>query len=365
MSLTKILNKENFSREDIIYLLKTDFEDRNLLYKFAAEIKKNYVDSKTYFRGLIEYSNICSKNCLYCGIRYGNKNLQRYNLSDEEILDAAKFAMENNYGSIVLQGGEIESAKQTERINNLILKMMEFSDGKIGITLSLGEQSFETYKLWKDSGAKRYLLRIETSNRELYSKIHPNNENHNFDKRVECLKNLKKIGYQIGTGVMVGFPEQTLEHLANDAIFMKDLDIDMCGMGPYIEHKDTPLYEKRDLLLPLEERFNLTLKLISIMRIMMKDINIAASTAMQAIDKFGREKALKAGANIIMPNITPGKFRDFYKLYENKPCTDEEAQDCVNCMEARITIAGDTIGFSEQGDSIHFANKQKIYSKNV
>ncbi|MDT3741017.1 MAG: [FeFe] hydrogenase H-cluster radical SAM maturase HydE [Candidatus Kapabacteria bacterium] len=361
MSLETILNKDSFSKSDIVQLLNTDFDDRNTLFKYASEIKKKYVDSKTYFRGLIEYSNVCGKNCLYCGIRRGNKNLTRYTLSDEEIIKSAKFAMDNNYGSIVLQGGEIESEKNTARINNLILKMMEMSDGKLGITLSLGEQSFDTYKLWKDSGAKRYLLRIETSSRKLYKLIHPDDEKHNFDKRVECLKNLKDIGYQVGTGVMVGFPWQTAEDIAGDVLFIKEMDVDMIGLGPYLVHKDTPLYQHREVLLPLEERFILTLKLISILRIMMKDINIAASTAMQSIDKFGREKAIKAGANIIMPNITPGQYRDLYKLYENKPCTDEEAEDCLNCMEVRISIAGDEIGLGSQGDSIHFQKRQKLH----
>lgn len=360
MEFSDILYKPYFSKEDIIQLLNSDYEQRNLLYKYAAEIKEKYISKTTYFRGLIEYSNICSKDCLYCGIRKSNHNLERYNLSDDEIINAADFAMKNNYGSIVLQGGEIESKKQTERIYKLITKLMEISNKQIGITLSLGEQSFDTYKLWKDAGAKRYLLRIETTNQDLYKRIHPNNKKHDFERRVECLRDLKQIGYQVGTGVMVGLPFQTIDDIASDAMFMRDLDIDMCGMGPYIEHQDTPLYEYRNELLPRVERFNLTLKLIAIMRIMMKDINIAASTAMQAIDKFGREKAIKAGANIIMPNITPGKFRDHYKLYDNKPCTDEEAQDCLNCMEVRITIAGDQIGLNKQGDSIHFLNKEKI-----
>ena len=358
MSIETILNKSEFKKDDIIRLLETDFDERNILYKFAADVKQQFVGKKTYFRGLIEYSNICGKNCLYCGIRRGNKNVTRYDLSDDEIIQSVKFAMESNYGSIVLQGGEIESPKHTERINRLIKEMMKISNGLIGITLSLGEQSIETYKLWRESGAKRYLLRIETSNRELYYQLHPNDKIHNYERRLQCLGDLKDLGYQVGTGVMVGLPGQTLDDLAHDLLFMKNLDIDMCGMGPYLEHKDTPLYDKRNELLPLETRFNLTLKMIAILRIMMRDINIAASTAMQSIDKFGREKALKAGANIIMPNITPGRYRDYYKLYENKPCTDEEAEDCLNCMEVRISIAGDEIGLNEQGDSPHYMKKE-------
>lgn len=357
MTIIEVLEKEFLDKHDIIRLLNCDFEERNVLYKYASKIKNDYVGSKTYFRGLIEYSNICAKNCLYCGIRRGNRNLKRYDLNDDDIIESVKFAIQNNYGSVVLQGGEIESTKHTERICNLIKQMMLVSDNKIGITLSLGEQSRETYKLWRDAGAKRYLLRIESSNKLLYSKLHPNDKLHDFDRRVECLQTLKELSYQVGTGVMIGLPGQTIENLAEDLLFMRDFDIDMCGMGPYLVHKDTPLYESRDELMPEVERFNLTLKMIALLRIMMKDINIAASTAMQSIDKFGREKALKAGANIIMPNITPGQYRNYYKLYENKPCTDEEAEDCLNCMEVRISIAGDQIGLSEQGDSLHYKNR--------
>ena len=364
MSIEMILDKDKFDKSDLIRLLETDTEERKLLYKKSAEIKEKYVGKMTYFRGLIEYSNVCGKNCLYCGIRKGNKNLVRYNLSDDEIIEAVKTAIEYNYGSIVFQGGEIESPKHTERINKLIQRAMEISNGKIGITLSLGEQDVETYKLWRESGAKRYLLRIETSNQELYYKLHPKNKLHNFDRRKECLGFLKDLNYQVGTGVMVGFPGQSIEHLADDLIFMRDLDIDMCGMGPYLEHKDTPLYDRRHELISTEERFNLTLKMIAIMRIMMKNINLVASTAMQTIDKLGREKALKAGANIVMPNITPGRFRDYYKLYENKPCTNEEAEDCLNCMELRISISGDLIGYNQQGDSPHYNNRMnQLYNK--
>jgi len=174
---------------------------------------------------------------------------------------------------------------------------------------------------------------------------------------LQALYDLRSAGYQVGTGVMIGLPFQTSDHLAKDLLFMKELDIDMCGMGPYIEHADTPLWEFRHQLLPLDERFNLALKMIAILRLMMKNINIASATALQAIDPIGREKALKIGANIIMPNITPGVYRNDYKLYENKPCTDEEASDCKNCLEARIHMSGNKIGFDEWGDSLHFKER--------
>lgn len=351
------LLKNIHKKENIIKLLQLEGDNLKKLFEYSAEIKKIYIGKKTYLRGLIEFSNICSKNCLYCGIRKDNKFLFRYNLNDEEIINAVSIALKNNYSNIVLQSGEISSKSFKLRIANLLRQIMDLANGNIGITLSCGEQSEDTYKLWKESGAKRYLLRIETSNKDLYYKVHPNNKLHNFENRLNCLKILKSLHYQVGTGIMIGLPFQTIEDLANDLIFFKEIDFDMCGMGPYIEHKNTPLYEYKNLLLPLKDRFNLTLKMIAILRIMMPDINIAATTALQSIDKLGREKALKIGANIIMPNITPGKYRDYYKLYENKPCTDEQADDCINCMEVRINLAGDEIGYGELGDSKHFLKK--------
>jgi len=352
-----ILKKEAFTKNDIVFLLNADIEDRSKLFAHAAAIKEQYVGNVVYFRGLIEFSNICAKNCLYCGIRKGNRNVQRYNLSDEEIINAARFAFESNYGSVVLQGGELEGSAFTARIERLLLQIKDVSEGKLGITLSVGEQPLDVYKRWFDAGAHRYLLRIESSDKELYYKIHPHDKIHSFERRIQALNDLRTAGFQVGTGVMIGLPFQTAEHLAADLLFMKELDIDMCGMGPYIEHADTPLWEFRDMLLPLEERFNLALKMIAILRIMMKNINIASATALQAIDPIGREKALKIGANIIMPNITPGMYRNDYKLYENKPCTDEEASDCKNCLEARIHLSGNKIGYNDWGDSPHFKEK--------
>ncbi len=358
MKIRNILSKNTFSREDIITLLSCSGEERTLLFQKSAEIKEKYIGKKVWFRGLIEFSNICSKDCLYCGIRKGNKNLRRYNLSDEEILTAAKFAYDNHYGSLALQSGELESKAVTGRIENLLHRIKELSDGKLGITLSVGEQEYDVYKRWYDAGAHRYLLRIEATNQDLYGKIHPRNSKHDFTRRLNCLKNLQDIGYQVGTGVMIGLPFQTYDDLAGDLLFMKDFDIDMCGMGPYIEHTDTPLIDYAGELLPVQERFDLTLKMIAILRIMMKDINIVAATALQAIDPIGREKAVMIGANIIMPNITPGKYRDSYKLYENKPCTDDSAEDCQSCLEARVSLADNEVVYNEWGDSKHYEQRR-------
>ncbi len=358
-----ILNREDYSRNNIARLLDCQGEERTYLFKKSAEIKEKFIGNKVWFRGLIEFSNICGKDCLYCGIRKGNKNLTRYNLSDDEILAAAKFAYTNRYGSIALQSGELESRAVSDRIENLLLRIRDLSGGELGITLSVGEQEPEVYKKWFDAGAHRYLLRVESTNPSLYGKIHPNDSKHDFRRRLECLKSLQETGYQTGTGVMIGLPFQTTDDLAGDLLFMKDFDIDMCGMGPYIEHADTPLVRYSGELMPPGERFDMTLKMIAVLRIMMKDINIVAATALQAIDPAGREKAVKIGANIIMPNITPGKYRDSYKLYDNKPCTDDSAEDCQSCLEARVSLADAEVIYGEWGDSIHYSRRRaSLYS---
>lgn len=357
-NIKDILDNGDFSRENIIRLLQSAGDDRTLLFKKSAEVKEKYIGNKVWFRGLIEFSNVCGKDCLYCGIRKGNNNLVRYNLSDDEIIAAARFAYDNKYGSIALQSGEIESPVFTKRVIKLLNKIKELSNGKLGITLSVGEQTPEVYKQFYAAGAHRYLLRVESTNESLYRKIHPDNKKHDFKRRLDCLKSLQDIGYQTGTGVMIGLPFQTIDDLAGDLLFMRKFDIDMCGMGPYIEHADTPLIEHRGELMPPAERFDLTLKMISVIRIMMKDINIVAATALQAIDPIGREKAVKIGANILMPNITPGKYRDSYKLYDNKPCTDDSAEDCQSCLEARVSLADAEVIYGEWGDSKHYEERR-------
>lgn len=357
-TIKEILQGESFSREDIICLLQSEGEARTQLFQKSSEIKEQYIGNKVWFRGLIEFSNICGKDCLYCGIRKGNRNLNRYNLSDDEILAAAAFAHKNRYGSIALQSGELEAGFFANRVENLIHRIKDLSGGELGITLSVGEQEPEVYQRWFDAGAHRYLLRVEATNQDLYRKIHPDDSHHDFRRRLDCLKSLQEIGFQTGTGVMVGLPFQTLGDLAGDLLFFRDFNIDMCGMGPYVEHADTPLIEYTSTLMPLKERFDLTLKMIAILRIMMKDINIVAATALQAIDPIGREKAVKIGANIVMPNITPGKYRDSYKLYDNKPCTDDSAEDCQNCLEARISLADAEVIYGEWGDSQHYTRRR-------
>lgn len=352
-----ILQKASFDKQDLEILLAADENDRQLIFTQAAAIKDQYVGNKVYYRGLIEFSNICGKNCLYCGIRAGNTQTHRYEVQEDEILEAARYAMENKFGSIVIQAGERSDKAFVQKISKLVRQIKQMSNGELGITLSLGEQSETTYRQWYADGAHRYLLRIEVSNPDLYPKYHPHDKNHDYQERLECLRLLRKIGYQVGTGVMIGLPFQSISDMADDLLFFRDNDIDMVGMGPYIEHEDTPLYQYKDQLMPRTDRFYLALKMVALLRIMMKDINIAATTAMQAIDPMGREKAIKVGANIIMPNLTPTKYREDYLLYEDKPCTDEDADECKRCLEARIHMAGGQIGYGEWGDSWHYKKR--------
>lgn len=357
-SFSEILQNEDFTCDELVMLLKTEDDNRLQLFQRAQSVKLQTIGNKVYFRGLVEFSNICAKDCLYCGIRKSNEKVIRYEATDDEILEACRFAWQNRFGSVVLQSGELSSPAFVNRVDLLLRKIKHLSNNELGITLSCGEQSLETYYQWRESGAHRYLLRIESSNPELYRKIHPKNDFHSFDRRLQALQNLKTSGYQVGTGVMIGLPFQTTDDLARDLLFLKQLDVDMVGMGPYIEHEDTPLYKFRNLLKTKQERFDLALKMIATLRLLMPDINIAAATALQAIDAAGREKALTIGANILMPNLTSIKYRKEYQLYEDKPCLDEDAELCRNCLEARIELAGCEIGYNEWGDSKHFSKNK-------
>ena len=330
-------------------------ENLQALYNKAYDVKKQYVGTTVYLRGLIELSNICSKNCYYCGIRSGNKELTRYQISYEEAIAEAKLCLQMHYGSIVIQAGEREDRTWIEFITKLIKGIKELSEGKLGITLSLGEQKLEVYQQWFEAGAHRYLLRIETSNKELYRSLHP--VNHSFEKRLKCLNLIQECGYQVGTGVMIGLPGQTIDDLVNDILFFYDLDVDMLGMGPFIPHHNTPLKHLVDGFNPAEA-LRKGLNMIATCRIALKDINIASTTALQALHSEGREMGLKAGANVLMPNITDTKYREGYQLYEGKPGLNETALQFQQELEKRIFALGETIGYDEWGDSRHYQKKK-------
>ncbi|MCC8173371.1 MAG: [FeFe] hydrogenase H-cluster radical SAM maturase HydE [Odoribacter sp.] len=345
------------SKAEILQILNSTPKEAESYFKKAAEIRNNTIGNGVYLRGLIEISNICRKDCLYCGIRKSNSFNQTFTLTDEEILYSARWAYEHNLGSVVLQGGERCDKEYTLRIEKLIKEIKQLSRGNLGITLSLGEQEYDTYLRWFESGAHRYLLRIESSNEELYKKIHPKNSLHAFKTRLNCLESLQKIGYQTGSGVMIELPFQTKEDLANDLLFLKSINIDMVGMGPYLEHEHTPLFEYRDLIPSLQERLELGLRMVAALRLLIPDINIAATTALQAIDPFGREKAVATGANVMMPNIGPAFGRKNYNLYQNKPYSDEGAKEVLRKLQKSVEQHGGEIKLDKWGDSRHYFSR--------
>ena len=350
----------NFTKENIISLLsESDQSKVQQLYDDAFATKIANIGNKVYLRGLVEITNICRKNCLYCGIRRDNPSNDRYEIGIEDVILAAKFAYNQGYGSMVIQGGERHDRKFRDKITSILKEIRKINpDSPLGITLSLGEQPLEVYQEWFEAGAHRYLLRIESSTKELFEKIHPVDDCHSFQTRLDALGDLRKAGYQVGTGVMIGLPFQNLEHLADDLLFFKSFDIDMCGMGPYQEHSQTPLYQYKDLLIPKQQRLELSLKMVAILRLMMPKINIAATTAMQSIDPAGREKAILAGANVIMPNLTLTEVRGDYSIYENKPGVGEDASITSSSLERMLQNAGIPIGYNEWGDSLHFKDRK-------
>ena len=359
MNIEKILHKEKLNRSDLIHLMNANsVEDIEKIFKKAYEIKLKNIGNKVYYRGLIEIGNECIKNCLYCGIRRDNKNVEIFEMTKEQILEGAKWIYENNYASIALQAGERKDKEFVDFIEDVVIEIKKISNNKLGVTLSLGEQTYETYKKWYDAGAHRYLLRVESSNKDIYNTLHPHDPLHSHDTRIECLKDLKKVGYQVGTGVMIGLPGQTTEDLVDDILFYENMDIDMIGMGPYILHDDTPMGKKfKEKILSVEKRVELGLKMIALTRIYLKDVNIAATTALQGLDPLGREKGLKAGANILMPITTLKEHKAKYQLYNNKPCLDDNAEQCKNCLGKRVESVGDKIIYNDWGDSPHFKKK--------
>ncbi len=340
-------------------LLSSEGQEEENLIRRGLEVKLAHLDNYVHLRGLIEFGNVCEKNCLYCGLRRGNGKIARYALSDEEVLSCARLAKDLGYGSVALQSGERSDPEFVDRVERLVREIKKIDGGSLGITLSLGEQTEETYRRWFDAGAHRYLLRIESSNEELYYRIHPHNDKHSFRRRLDCLDILKSIGYQTGTGVMVGLPYQTVDHLAADLLFFKRMDVAMVGLGPYIPHPDTPLYRLKDLVPPAEERMRMTLKMIAILRIMMPEINMVAATANQTIDPQGREKAIMAGANVIMPNLTPGEYRESYFIYPDKACVKDRPEQCSTCLDIRMAAIGHKILYNAWGDSLAFTKKHQ------
>ncbi len=342
----KLYRTGDLTNEELSALIKTDDTSAaELLKKYADETRRKYYGKKVFLRGLIEISSYCKNDCLYCGIRRSNKSAERYRLSKEEILFCCKNGYELGFRTFVMQGGE--DSFFTDEVMADIISEIRRSYPDCAITLSLGERSRESYKLFKEAGADRYLLRHEAASPELYSKLHP--AELSLEKRKECLFALRELGYQVGAGFMVGAPFQTVDHIICDLRFLQELQPQMIGIGPFIPHHNTPFAEEKGGTLEL------TLRLLGILRLMFPRVLLPATTALGTITPNGRELGLMTGCNVVMPNLSPVMVRKKYDLYDNKICTGEEAAECRGCLQRRIESAGYEIAI-ERGDCISFHN---------
>ncbi len=336
-------------RGNITDLLNSkDSDELKALIDDTESIRRQKIGNKIYLRGLVEFSNYCDRDCLYCGVRNSNSRVVRYKMDQNEIIAIIKSAYQQGYRSVCLQSGETDSAAGVIWLTDIVKSIKDINSGTdeqgIGITLCVGELSYRQYlELW-EAGAHRYLLRIESSDRVLFQKLHPPAQR--YEKRVECLEALKDIGFQVGTGVMIGLPGQNAEHLVKDIEFFQALDVDMLGMGPYILHSDAPLSrtKARSILDP----YTTTLKMIALARSLMPEINIVASTALQTINPEGLKMGIRAGANIVMPVLTPPRYRDQYLLYEDKKHT---ALQTIASELAEIEYQIET---HKWGDPVHY-----------
>ena len=319
--------------------LRQDEETANRLREEALHLRRQYYGNKVFTRGLIEFTNYCKNNCRYCGIRSGNRNVRRYRLSEEDIMECCESGYELGYRTFVLQGGE--DPYYTDEQMAAIIRRIKSRFPDAAVTLSIGEKSYESYRKFREAGADRYLLRHETADEDLYRALHP--QAMSLENRKKCLWNLKELGYQVGAGFMVGAPGQTSAHLAKDLVFLQELEPHMVGIGPFIPHHDTIYAEEK------AGSVELTLFLLSVIRIMLPQVLLPATTALGTLDPLGREKGLAAGANVVMPNLSPVKNRKLYELYDNKICTGEEAAECRNCLSHRVRQVGFEL-VDERGD---------------
>lgn len=335
----KLERKHSLSLSEYKLLIESENEALRIYVSNKAKtVATSIYGNLIYVRGLIEVGNYCRNDCLYCGIRKSNTNCDRYILDEEDILNCCKEGYDLGFRTFVLQGGEGICKK--DFVTSIVQKIhVLYPD--CAITLSLGEEDKETYKEWFDAGANRYLLRHETASKGHYEKLHP--ENMSFEHRMQCLRDLKNIGYQVGCGFMVGSPYQTSETLAMDLKFIETFKPDMCGIGPFISQKDTPFRDKKSGTL------NQTLFLLSLIRLIQPNILLPATTALGTIDSKGREKGILAGANVVMPNLSPVSVRKKYALYDNKICTGEESAECKNCLSNRMRSIGYEI-VTDRGD---------------
>ena len=328
--------------DEYLTLIKNRDECREYLAQRAAAVRDRVYGKRVFIRGLIEFSNYCKNNCYYCGIRAGNRNIERFRLSADKILECADTGYELGFRTFVLQGGE--DAHYTDTDFCYIISKIKERHPDCAVTLSLGERSYESYKALKEAGADRYLLRHETCNKSHYEKLHP--AEMNYENRLRCIDDLKSLGFQIGVGFMVGSPFQTYEDLANEMLFLKSINPQMVGIGPFIPHSDTPFCNET------AGTAEITTFMLSLIRLTIPRVLLPATTALGTIDPMGREKGIMAGANVLMPNLSPADAKSKYMLYDGKICTGDEAAQCIVCLKKRIEKTGCHI-VTDRGDYIN------------
>ncbi len=324
-----IIASDSFQKSDLEYLLNIeDPKSMEEIFSFADDVRKKHLGDGIYLRGIIEFSNVCEAQCAYCGINTDNGNIERYSLSKDEILESVRLIHAKNIGTVVLQSGQY--SLDSEWFASVIKSIMaEFPD--MAITLSVGEKTKEEYELWKSAGADRYLLKIETTNPDLYKTLHPGMD---INNRLRCLRELIEIGFQTGCGNLIGLPDQTVSDIASDIIFFAKNNFDMIGIGPFIPHDNTPLASS------VPGDVNMVLKTIALTRIITKTANIPATTALGSLEKDFRPEGLKAGANVLMPNFTPLNVKAKYEIYPNKRCITEATGACAACMDGMAGSVG-------------------------
>lgn len=329
--IDKLYETRQLSREEYIQILNgINAATSEYLFEKAREVSRNNFENAIYTRGLIEFTNYCKNNCYYCGISAGNTHADRYRLTREDILSCCGTGHELGFRTFVLQGGEDSHYSDEDIVNIITAIKQNYPD--CALTLSIGEKSYDSYKKYYEAGADRYLLRHETANEEHYKKLHP--QNLSLVNRKKCLYNLKEIGFQVGTGFMVGSPYQATENLAEELLFLKEFNPHMVGIGPFIPHSETRYAEEA------AGSLELTLVLIGLIRLLLPKALIPATTALGTINSLGREKGILAGANVVMPNLSPVAVRKKYSLYDNKICTGEEAAECRFCLSNRMKNIG-------------------------
>ncbi|MCR5267947.1 MAG: [FeFe] hydrogenase H-cluster radical SAM maturase HydE [Lachnospiraceae bacterium] len=338
-ALLNLAAGDALSRDAYLNLIENRDAIREEAAGLACSVRRKIYGDRIFIRGLIEFTNYCKNQCCYCGIRAGNTNVARYRLMPEEILSCADQGYALGFRTFVLQGGE--DPYYTDEILTGIIRDLKEKHPDCALTLSIGERSYESYRKLKEAGADRYLLRHETINPKHYAMLHPKEMSH--ANRISCLRWLKKLGFQTGAGFMVGSPGQTIEDLADEMLFLRELQPEMVGIGPFIPHKDTPFGTEKS------GSAELTTFLLSLIRLTLPNVLLPATTALGTIDPLGREKGIMAGANVLMPNLSPSDVRDKYLLYDNKICTGEEAAQCIECLKQRIKKTGCEI-VTDRGD---------------